>query len=302
MSEATGLERGARSGRIFRERKRSPSSASTSCGRAHTPGEARRGVWRGCCSPLAVAPAGCHAQLSAEGALFFDRGHYWIELAFRDAAGRDTIPRDLAPAQFEITKLGDDAESFRPSRIEIVSGEGGGSVVILSSGKLEGRCMLSRDLHVRRAPVPSPPIRSAIRSLVPPAGENAGARRSSERYVAGAFRKDGDAVDLNQFKYEYDFSDEKIDRRASSLEPRFRTHGLLEPLLEQSTVAYALAGSGETSTRQDGRSALIVSKSAWVNDLGLSLSTKYRDDRSALELAAGDSAVAPRCVAVEGRA
>jgi hypothetical protein len=248
---------------------------------------------------LAIASSACQAQVSVEGALFFDRGHYWIELAFRDAAGRDTIPRSMAPAQFEITKLDGADRRFRPSKVEVGSGGHGGPVVILSSGKLEGRSCY-RVIYL--APSSDHVVVDSVCDpfLVPPAGGECGGAAFFRKYVAVAFRKDGDAVDLNQFKYEYDFSDEKATS-SFVLEPRFRTHGFsIEPLLEQSTVAYSLTGRGKTSARKLA-SALTVSKAVWVNELGLILSTKYRYDRSAFDLAAGDSAVAARSLAVEGR-
>ena len=248
---------------------------------------------------LIIASAACHAQVSVEGALFFDRGHYWIELAFRDAAGRDTIPRAVTPAQFEITKLGGTAGHFRPSKVEIVSGERGGPVIVLSSGRLEGRACYRVTYLV---PDSDPVVVDSICDpfLEPSAGNECGGKTFFRKYVAGAFRKDGDAVDLNQFKYEYDFSDEKASS-SLSLEPRYRTHGFsFEPLFEQSAVAYSLAGRGKTSTERSAL-ALAVSKAAWVRDLRLSVSTKYRYDRSAFDLAAGDSVVATRSVAVEGR-
>jgi len=248
---------------------------------------------------LIAASAACTAQVSVEGALFFDRGHYWVELAFRNAAGGDATPRGAAPAQFEITKLGGTAERFRPSKVEIVSGERGGPVVVLSSGRLEGRsCYRVTYLAPEADPVVIDSICDPF--LVPPAGKECRNKAFFRKYVAGAFRKDGDAVDLNRFKYEYDFSDEKASS-SLVLEPRYRTHGFsLEPLFEQSAVAYSLPGKGKTPALRRALS-IAVSKAAWVRDLRLSVSTRYRYDRSAFDFAAGDSVVATRSVAVEGR-
>ena len=148
-----------------------------------------------------LAATACRAQISAEGALFYERGHYWIELAFRNEAGRDTIPQHLVPAAFEIAKVGDAAGAFKPSRVQVVTFEGGGSAVILSSGKLEGRACY----RVTCKPEGFEPV--AIDSICDPFVFAPGASECRgkalfRKYVASAFQKDGDAYSLNQFKYE----------------------------------------------------------------------------------------------------
>jgi len=246
-----------------------------------------------------LAATACRAQISAEGALFYERGHYWIELAFRNEAGRDTIPQHLVPAAFEIAKVGDAAGAFKPSRVEVVTFEGGGSAVILSSGKLEGRACY----RVTCKPEGFEPV--VIDSICDPffftpGAEECGGKALFRKYVASAFQKDGDAYTLNQFKYEYDFSDE---RSSSSLciEPRFKTHGVaFEPSFEQGAVAYALGRRGTTST--DKRSfGFSVSTAAWVQDLRFGISGGYRHDRSVFQGTAGDSAMYTQSLTVEGR-
>ena len=248
---------------------------------------------------LVASSAACRAQISAEGAFFFDRGHYWIELAFRDAAGRDTIPPDLAVRRFEITRLGELSGGFRPSKVEVVSREKGGPVVILASGRLEGRSCY----RVTYTSADSGAI--VVYSIcdpffAPPGGGDCGGKAFFRNYVAPAFQKEGDSYNLNQLKYEYDVS---LEKSATSivLAPRFKISGLeLEPLFEQSMVVYELERTGkmQSSKRSFGLGA---SMAAWVEDLRLSLSMSYRDDRSVLGTAAGDSVIPTRSFTVEGR-
>jgi hypothetical protein len=248
---------------------------------------------------LVTASAPCRAQILAEGVLFFDRGHYWIELTFHDAALRDTIPPGLAREAFEITKLGDAPGVFRPSKIEIVSGDGQRPIVVLSSGRFEGRSCY----RVTFRPAGSAPV--AIDSIcdpfwaTPESGE-CGGKAFFRDHVAAAFRRDSDTYDLNRFTYEYDFSDERSSA-SLSIEPRFRAHGFaFEPLFEQSRVAYTLSRSGTVST--DRRAlGLAVSRAGWVKDLRLSITARYRHDRSALGFASGDSTVFTQSLVVEGR-
>jgi hypothetical protein len=246
-----------------------------------------------------LAATACRAQISAEGALFYERGHYWIELAFRNEAGRDTIPQHLVPAAFEIAKVGDAAGAFKPSRVEVVTFEGGGSAVILSSGKLEGRACY----RVTCKPEGFEPV--VIDSICDPfvfapGASECGGKALFRKYAASAFQKDGDAYTLNQFKYEYDFSDE---RSSSSLciEPRFKTHGVaFEPSFEQGAVAYVLGRTGTTST--DKRSfGFSVSTAAWAQDLRFGISGGYRHDRSVFQGTAGNSVIYTQSLTVEGR-
>ncbi|MDD4857408.1 MAG: hypothetical protein PHD74_04790, partial [Candidatus Krumholzibacteria bacterium] len=246
-----------------------------------------------------LAPAVSRAQISAEGVLFFDRGHYWIELAFRGPAGRDTIPPDPVRAEFEIEKLGGASERFKPSKVEASAVRDGSPVLVLSSGRLEGRSCYK----VTYRPMNAEPL--VIDSLCDPfcaaqGGFECRGKTFFRNYVAAAFRRDGDACDMNQFKYEYDFSGEKSSA-SLVIEPLFKTRGFaIEPLFEQSTVAYSFRTSGKIST--DKRSFGIgLSKSIWAGDLRLSIGAKYRHDRSALGLAEGDSVVFAQCVSAEGR-
>jgi len=250
-------------------------------------------------SLLVASSVACRAQITAEGAFFYDRGHYWIELAFRDAAGRDTIPPDLAVRRFEIRKPGELSGSFAPSKVEVVSRDKGGPVVILASGRLEGRsCYLVKYTPPDAAPVVVDSICDPF--FTPPRKGECGARTFFRNYVAPAFQKEGDAYNLNQLKYEYDFSDDK-SATSVALEPRFKIGGLdVEPLFEQSRVVYRLEHAGKTPTekRSFGISA---AASGWVAALRLGLAMSYRDDRLALGLAAGDSVVPTEALAVEGR-
>jgi hypothetical protein len=247
---------------------------------------------------LILAATACRAQITGAGALFFERGHYWIELSFRGETGRDTIPPNLVAAAFQVTKMDDAGGGFRPSRIEIVGASDGGTVVILSSSRLEGRsCYRVVCKTEGFGPVIIDSICDPFFSA--PGTEACGGRAFFRTHIASAFRRDGDAYSLNQFKYEYDLSREKSST-SLALEPRFKTHGFtFEPSVAQGAVVYSLDGKGATST--DKRSfGLAVSRTGWAKDLRFGVSGAYRHDRSALPGAAGDSTIHTQSLTVEG--
>jgi hypothetical protein len=247
---------------------------------------------------IAVSSAPCRAQLSVEGALYYERGHYWIELAFRDAAGRDTLPADLSPAHFEIVKLEDIPQGFKPSRVEAMRGEEGGPVLVLTSAKLEGRACYR---VIYRVPGMESVAADSICdpfAAAPAAGECEG-KAFFRQYVAPAFRKDGGSYNLNELTYEYDFSGEEPSG-SFVLQPSFKLPSFsFEPSFQQKTVVYVLEHEGKTSTSTRDF-AIALTAAGWVKELRLGLSAEYRFDRSAFELAAGDSITQTRSGTAEG--
>ncbi len=249
---------------------------------------------------LALGRAGAarSAALEARGALYYDRGHYWIEIAFHDGTGRDTIPPDLSAGRFEIWKVGDD-RGFRPTRIEIVPGNGTGASVVLSTSRIEGRCCY----RVTFTPASGGAV--AADSICDPfapgtaAGES-GSRAFFRAHVAGAFRRDGEGSGLNELAYGYDFSRER-SVTDFCVAPRLRWKGwTAEVIVKRGETSLSTSASRGTSAVRTGASASL-SRSAWANGLRCSASASYGADRTALELAAGDSTVRSRCAAVEGR-
>jgi hypothetical protein len=250
---------------------------------------------------LAIARPGVASgpELAAEGVVYYDRGHYWIEIAFRDGSGRDTIPPDLAPGRFEITKIGDDS-GFRPTRIEVMRGRGSSPSVILSTSRIEGRAcyrVIFTPLHGGAVAVDS-----ICDPFAPGAEDGEGRSKAFFRsYVASAFRRDGEGGGLNQLSYSYDFSSERAAARLS-VAPRVRVGGwTAEASVKRDETSYALASSGRTAASRASLSASL-SRSTWASDLRCSIAASYGVDRTALERASGDSTVRSRSASVEGRA
>src|SRR6056297_2544788 len=77
------------------------------------------------------------AEKPAKGVLFFDRGHYWIELTFSDSNGQTDTPDNPDPSDFTILDLSSyESIGFTPSKVKIDYDR---NTVILSSGKLKGK-------------------------------------------------------------------------------------------------------------------------------------------------------------------
>ncbi|RJR29835.1 MAG: hypothetical protein C4574_03010 [Candidatus Latescibacterota bacterium] len=251
---------------------------------------------------LAVAFARAAASpgggLAASGAVYFERGHYWIEIAFRDGAGRDTIPPDLDPSRFEITRIGDDS-GFKPTRIEAIRGSGTSPSVILSTSRIEGRACY----RVVFTPLQGP--RAAVDSICDPFALEAGARewRSKtffRRYVASAFHMEGGESGLNQLAYGYDFSNERAAARLR-LAPRVRARGwTAEASVKRDETSYTPASGGRTAAVRASLSASL-SRAVWASDLRCAIAAAYGADRTTLERASGDSTVRSRSASVEGR-
>ena len=243
----------------------------------------------------AVAPGG---DLAAGGAVYYERGHYWIEIAFRDGAGRDTIPPDLAPSRFEITRVGDDS-GFKPTRIESVRRSGSSPCVILSTSRIEGRACY----RVVFTPLRGPSV--AVDSICDPFALEAGAgewgsKTFFRKYVASAFRMDGEESGLSQLAYGYDFSNERAAARLR-LAPRVRARGWTgEASVKRDETSYTPASGGRTAAVRASLSASL-SRAVWASDLRCAIAAAYGADRTVLERAAGDSTVRSRSASIEGR-
>ena len=254
------------------------------------------------CVTLALAlvfpSAARSATLLARGVVYYDRGHYWIEIAFQDETGRDVIPSDLDERRFEIRRLGDDAV-FRPSRIDVMTGSLAGPSVILATSRIEGRSCY----RVTFTP-PSGEI-VAVDSICDPfVPETEGGESRSEAFfrsfIAAAFRRDGEGGGLNELAYGYDFS---LDRTVTSLRvsPRFRWNGwVADASAERDETLHSTASGGASAAARLSASASI-SRSAWASDLRCSFSASYGVGRTLLERAAGDSTLRSSRAAVEGR-
>lgn len=149
-----------------------------------------------------VIPSALRAvpEFTGESAVFFERGHYWIELGL--VSGSD----EPGKRDFLITDQLTGA-SFNPSRVEIVSGGESVRFVVLSSGKLKGkRCYTvtyGKDDQAREfGPVCDPAGKDP--SLV-----DGGAAGFFRDYIAPAFSAFGDEYRFNKLSVGYDFKSSK---------------------------------------------------------------------------------------------
>jgi hypothetical protein len=235
-------------------------------------------------SLVALCPGARGEAVTADGILYFDRGHYWIEITLQ---GRiDALP-PIAAALFEIVESND--SSFRPSRVEILEWTSGRGVLLLSSGRFKGgRCYRVLLKTGPSETLGTDPICDPF--YHDPRETGCSSKRIFSRYVARAFGRSGEVYRLNRFSYDYEFG---TDRSQSNLavSPCFDLSGWgIEPSFEQRETVFEDGGAGEmpVSTRALGMG---VSKSTWAGDLGLKLACSYRHERSLLHEVGGDSVI-----------
>ena len=227
--------------------------------------------------------------VTGEGALFFDRGHYWIELAFYDSEGKNVLPHAVETSQFTVQNLAVPDRTFKPSRVELLERDGGGGVVILSSGRLKGVACYRVTFRSNAD------TEMTIDSICDPfhfvPGEEVCASKSFfRRYIASAFSRSGDIYNLNQFRYEYDLSAEKTFSNLS-IQPCFNVSGWeIEPAFEQRRTVYYTADLGKVPVNRRAL-GVTLSKSSWVKEIRVSLSAEYHHERSILSPGDMDSTV-----------
>ena len=147
---------------------------------------------------LLAGPAG----ESATGGVFWDRGHFWIEVVL--PAGHGPAPAD-DPAAWIVTDC-DGGEQFGPSGVR-VSGEDP-LVFLLSSRRIRGgRCY---EVVARTAAGDSiriGPFCDPFRD--PPGDESPAPRRWFRRWVAPAFDRRGDPCRVDALACRYEFAGER---------------------------------------------------------------------------------------------
>ena len=149
-------------------------------------------------------PAGCAIRFSGENAVYYDRGHYWIELGLVSGAA-DYAAGEFDRRLFTISDTETGAE-FDPSRVEIVSDAGGGRYIVLSSGKLKGkRCYEVSYSGTSGTWVSAPVCDPAGRDPVDPGGA-AGFFRA---HIAPAFSAYGGEYRWNRLSAGYDLTSSK---------------------------------------------------------------------------------------------
>ena len=215
-------------------------------------------------SALRAAP-----EFTGEAAVFFERGHYWIELGL--AAGAGTFESDvLGRRDFLITDTAT-GESFNPSRVEIVSGGESGRFVVLSSGRLKGkRCYGVSYVDREFGPVCDP----AGKDPSPVDGGSAGFFRD---HIAPAFSAYGDEYRFNRLSVGYDFKSSKGSTDIA-IEPVFgRGRFSVIPFFTHDGTTYLNAGVERTVSRM--RTGADAAVRGWTGPVRLSFEGGYTYDR-----------------------
>ncbi len=220
-------------------------------------------------------------EVEMEGILFFDRGHYWLEIRIAGIEGAPPGDKKL----FSIVDASGDL--FSPSRIEVLEWEDGRGVLLLSSGRLKGRTcyrvvLESEGIERVETPFICDPFHFE------PGSEECAAKRFFRRYVAPAFSRTGESYRMNRFSYGYDLSDDR-SRSGLVISPLFDVGGWgIEPSFEYRETAYDDADSDGLPV-MERRAGLDLSRSGWAGGLGLKLTASYDHERFVMSMEAGDS-------------
>ncbi len=210
---------------------------------------------------------------TGECAVFFERGHYWIELGLSSAA--DTFESsELGRRDFVVTD-GATGESFNPSRVEIVSGGESGRFIVLSSGKLKGkRCYMvsyGRGESARKfGPVCDPAGKE-------PSPVDRGAAAFFRDHVAPAFSAYGDEYRFNRLSVGYDFTSSRGSTDIA-IEPVFeRGRFSVIPFFTHDGTTYTSGSVERTISRL--RTGIDAVVRGWTGPVRLSFEGGYTYDR-----------------------
>jgi hypothetical protein len=220
----------------------------------------------------------------SHGTVYFDRGHYWIELTIHGITGESPSSALLDRESYEITRIGE--SRFRPSRVEILDWSHDWAVLLLSSGKLKGRDCYSVTIELDSdSTIVTDPFCDPF--YYEPGSEECSAKGYFRRYVAPAFGRSGDGYSLNRFKYEYELDDGR-GQSALTLEPSFEISGWgIELSFDQHETVYE-ESDGERSLSGTRSLGIELARSGWIDWLGYRLGGAYRHERSRVEAADGD--------------
>ncbi len=248
---------------------------------------------------LFMSPGQASATVfSGEGALYFDRGHYWIELSLSGIDEGTPGLLEFSRAQFVIKDQAQGEGSFSPSRIEVIETPTGRKVVILSSGKIKGKRCYTVIFHADNGeetfigPVCDPFFYKASR-------KHGGNKGFFDRYIIPAFSTSGEHYRFNRLSYGYDFTSEKSSTELE-IEPRFGGRIIsVQPFFEYDGVTYEPGSSDERdiTRRKAGLSALA---SSWVGEMKYTLALEYRHERESGSSATGETVSFSQSVAAEG--
>ncbi|MCK4549126.1 MAG: hypothetical protein KAU49_03115, partial [Candidatus Krumholzibacteria bacterium] len=222
---------------------------------------------------LAAVRVSAGPGFTGECAVFFERGHYWVELGLSSAA--DTFESsELSRRDFVITD-GATGQSFNPSRVEIVSGGESGRFVVLSSGKLKGkRCY--RVLYGRGASA------KEFGPVCDPAGKepspvDGGAAEFFRDHVAPAFSAYGEEYRFNRLSVGYDFTSSRGSTDIA-VEPVFgRGRFSVIPFFTHDGTTYTSGSVERTTSRL--RTGIDAVVRGWTGPVRLSFEGGYTYDR-----------------------
>ncbi len=213
-----------------------------------------------------------------EGALYYARGHYWIEIVLYDSDGAAFVPDDIDTKQFVIERIDEDGTPFKPSKVQSMRTESGGSFMLLISGKLRGgRCYRVTYRHDDGS-------ETAVESICDPfyyepGGVKCAGREFFTKYIAAAFSRTGDVYSLNKFGFEYDFTAERSFVHFV-IEPVFTFGNFnIKPYFELEGSNYRFADEYERHIERR-MSGLSMSGSIWAHELRLSADAAYHHERS----------------------
>jgi len=204
------------------------------------------------------------------GILFFERGHYWIELTFHTPGGNIYTPEHIDPSHFTILNLTDsEMEGFSPTRIKV---DPVNRAVILSSGKLKGkRCYrviyrINKSDHIVFDLICDP-------FYFKPSENNCGCKSFFTRHIAPAFSKSGNHYNLNRLSYGYELSENR-ETSEIAIQPQFKMGGWgFNPALQWDRVTYHSSCNTYSAVRRTLDMELL--HSVWVKELRYTLLISY---------------------------
>ena len=231
-------------------------------------------------------------EATMEGLLFFDRGHYWIEVHLEGWTGPSPGDREL------FTIIDGSGSIFSPSRVEVLEWMDDRGVIILSSGRLKGRSCYrvlldaGEGMSLETGTVCDPFFRA-------PEAKECAAKRFFRRHIAPAFSRSGEAYRLNRFSYGYDLSGDR-SRTDLVINPLFEIGGWdIEPSFEYREKSFMRKETDDLPVFERA-AGLDLSRSGWAQGLGLRLICSYDHERFLLRAPAGDSVRYAHSIRVTG--
>jgi len=217
-----------------------------------------KGIIAGLLFALVLVPCLIYASVfTGEGAIYFDRGHYWIEIPISHSAGDSALAGGFLKDQFVIIDLNEEERSFFPSKIELIKTVSGRKVVVLSSGKLKGRrCYRVIFNSVDHGGFVIEPICDPFYYS---ADDSDSSKGFFERYIAPAFSTEGEYYRFNRLSYGYDLSSEKSVSEIE-IKPSFGNDLFsLSPSFNYDRVVYDIDSSSRLETSRRGIGAELSS-------------------------------------------